>query len=67
MERFWSKVEKRGIGQKHHNARLTAPKVRAIRALYDFGWSKSRLAREYKVHWSAVHKIITGQTWKHVV
>lgn len=54
------------VGEKHHNAKLDATKVRQIRQ-----WNRERvpereIARRLGVGSTAVGCVIRGQTWKHI-
>lgn len=53
-------------GERHHRAKLTEAKVKAIRARHEQGESHIELAREYGITPSAVRKVIARIRWKHV-
>jgi len=53
-------------GEKHPNAKLSVPQVRAIKKLASCGWSQSYLAREYGVNFRTVHAIAKNKIWRHV-
>lgn len=48
-----------------NNAKLTSDQVREIRDKYDQQTKKNKaiLAREYRVSWSTINKIVTRQSW----
>ena len=50
-------------GEKHHSSKLTAEKVRAIRALSRAGMTNRGLARSYLVNPSTIAKIVNGKLW----
>lgn len=55
-------------GEKSHLSKLTAKKVRAIRAEYSgVRGDLSRLAKKYKTRTTNIQQIVTGKTWKHLV
>lgn len=53
-------------GERQHLAKLTADKVRRMRALRRAGWIYRQLATEFAVTIAAAHAVCTGSTWKHV-
>jgi hypothetical protein len=53
-------------GARNSQAILNDDAVRAIRARYADGESRSVLAREYGVSKAAVHAVLQGRTWSHV-
>lgn len=53
-------------GERQHSAKLTADAVRAIRAQYPKK-TLHELAVEFGVSHAAVHYVVVGQTWRHVV
>lgn len=53
-------------GEKQLSAKLRELDVKYIRELYRLGHSKAAIAEELNVATPTVHKILTGQTWKHV-
>lgn len=54
-------------GAKHHNAKLTAAKVRQARKSYATGkWTYQRLAEKYGVSRQAIEHAITRKTWAHL-
>jgi hypothetical protein len=50
-------------GEAHPMAKLNAHQVRKIKGLYISGWSAKRIAAEFEVHPSTVHRIVGGLTW----
>jgi hypothetical protein len=55
-------------GEGHGNARLTEPNVREIRAKYALSVvSLADLAVEYGVTKQAIHGVVSGKRWAHVV
>lgn len=53
-------------GEGHPNAKMTAEKVRALRAAYATTRALRPLAREYAITTTAVLQIVQRRTWKHV-
>jgi hypothetical protein len=54
-------------GAKHHNAKMTAAKVRQARKSYDTGkWTISDLARKYGISHQTMWSIVHRKTWAHV-
>lgn len=53
-------------GSMNGRAKLTEDLVRECRARRASGASCASLAREFGVNKTAIHKAVTGQTWKHV-
>jgi hypothetical protein len=53
-------------GEAHGKAKLTAAKVRDMRALHQSGMSYQQLSEMTSVHKSTVGRIITRKTWKHI-
>ena len=56
----------RNRGTTHPNHKLNPVAVRVIRFLWDAGFSKSRLARAYKVSLETIRHVVTKYSWKHV-
>lgn len=63
-------------GSEHPNAKLTEEKVREILAVVEErerlklklkGMTNAALARRYNVHLRNMDKIVSGETWSHVV
>ena len=55
-------------GEGNGRAKLTAEQVFEIRERYARGdTSFPKLAEEYPVTFSAIHRIVTGKTWKHLL
>lgn len=54
------------LGERNHNARLTADAVRQLRDLRGRGWSLRQLGAEFGVHYSTVQSVVRGRTWRHV-
>ena len=52
-----------GIGEEHHNAKLSLDDVIAIRERVGRGESQSQLALEFGVHPPAISRIVSGQRW----
>lgn len=51
---------------KHRNTKLSMEQVEEIRRLYKRGkFGKKRLAKEFSVSSTMIHKIITGQKWRY--
>jgi len=60
-------LQKKKLGEANVYSKLNKPKVMAIRSLYESGdYSYSELAKEFTVSISAIARIITRKTWKHV-
>ena len=54
-------------GAKHHNAKMTAAKVRQARKAYAAGKaSTNQLAAKYEVSQTAMWLLLNGKTWKSV-
>lgn len=53
------------IGERNHNAKLTAEAVRTIRARHASGETLTALARDHGVSIHTVWKIVHGRAWKH--
>lgn len=53
-------------GEQHHEAKLTADAVRAIRIGLDAGETKASLARRFGVSDAVIHSVAKGKTWRHV-
>ena len=54
-------------GEQHWNSKLNADIVREIRILRGFGFSFEELGKRYGVARTGIHKIVAGETWKHVI
>ncbi len=55
------------LGEKHHNAKLTAEKVREARQRYvPYRVTVKELAAEYGVKEASLYQAINRLTWKHV-
>jgi hypothetical protein len=54
-------------GESVNTAKLTADKVRKIRAKRTNGYSTAHLMRDYGVSKTAINRILSGKTWRHVV
>ncbi len=59
-------ANRQATGIRHGRAKLTEPKVRAIKALVKAGWKQNYLAKSYGVHHVTINDIATGRRWKHV-
>lgn len=61
------KMRKRSSGEKNPNAKLSEEDVKNIKLLFN-NKSNSRLelSIKYNVKISAIDKIISGKTWKHI-
>jgi hypothetical protein len=53
-------------GARVHSTHLNDDDVRKIRKLHAAGWTISALAKEYKVLWLTMSRIVKGLSWKHV-
>lgn len=53
-------------GEKHHNARLAAADVLAIRASWTDGVSIAALAAKYGVHYQHMFRIVHRKRWRHI-
>ena len=53
--------------EQNGNSRVTAAQVREIRELHADGLSVYRIAERYPLGKSAIHKIVSGQTWRSVL
>lgn len=54
------------VGVNNPHARLSEDDVREIRAEHDAGQPISELAKRFKIGRSAIHKIVTKTSWRHV-
>lgn len=54
------------LGEAHPRSKFTKEQVQSIRVRHMSGTSMRDLAREYRVHLSAVWKIVKRLTWRHV-
>lgn len=54
------------LGERHHQARLTAEQVIAMRAERARGDSLSTLVGRYGVGMSQVQRIVNGKSWRHL-
>lgn len=52
-------------GERIHNARLTADRVRAIRAMAPF-IRKPEIARIFEISPDIVYAVLSGRTWRHI-
>lgn len=60
--------EKLARGEQHGCAKLTGDKVRLLRQSYAVGdVSLQQLATELDMSKTAIHRAITGATWKHII
>jgi transposase len=53
-------------GSAHGTSKLDEAKVKNIRKLYREGFSKSEIAKIYKVTPVTIAKVISGKSWGHV-
>lgn len=53
-------------GERHHQAKLTEEKVRAIREMYARGITQLIIAKSIGVGRGAVGCVVRGETWRHV-
>ncbi|MBN9520678.1 HNH endonuclease [bacterium] len=53
-------------GEANHNAKLTASRVREMRAKRQAGAPLSALAREFGVTTQAAHQVVSRRVWRHV-
>jgi hypothetical protein len=58
--------ERMSRGERHHSAKLTEARVRAIRAAYAGGVCQAILSREYGVTPTCVYNIVHRKTWRHI-
>ena len=54
-------------GETHHNARLSAQDVRAIRARYASGELQRVIGEDYNMPQAHVSRIVTGRRWSRLV
>lgn len=54
------------VGEQHHNARLRAADVAAIREAYESGVKQTDLARRYNISQAVVSKVVRREAWKHI-
>ena len=54
-------------GEKHHNAKLSADKVKEIRRLFATGqWTQVDLGKRFGVSQTTVWNVICRNSWKHI-
>ncbi len=53
-------------GERHHNARLTADKVREILGLQAVGMADADIARKFGVSQTSIHWINIGRNWRQI-
>lgn len=59
--------QNKAVGERNHNSKLDAEKVRAIRAAYQSREADQyQLADAYGVSQSAIGAIVRNETWRHV-
>lgn len=63
---YANRVSRNPKGERSSSAKLTASKVRAIRAAYGRGTSQRVLAARYGVTKPAIQAITSRRTWKHI-
>lgn len=51
-------------GERNGNAVLSAEQARAVRVRYANGELRADLAREFGVSWSAVDRLVRGESWR---
>ena len=51
-------------GEKNGRSRLTEQDVIEIRSMFEHGWNKAEIAREFNVGWTTIQHIINRDTWK---
>lgn len=60
-------MKKRGAkGERIANSKLTRQKVLEIRVLKESGMTQQKIATQFNVSQSAVGRILTGKTWRHI-
>ena len=58
--------EKQSHGSDHYLSKLDEEKVIQIWFLHRAGFHKKEIASRFGIHYMGVHKILIGETWKHV-
>jgi hypothetical protein len=53
-------------GEAVHTSKLDEQKVRQIRALYEQGQGPREIAKRFEVNRRTIHRIVSGQIWRHV-
>lgn len=53
-------------GASHPGSKLTEEQVRMIRELHQQGVSCVRIAKEVNVNSTAIWRIVTRKTWRHI-
>ena len=56
----------RARGERHGRAKLTAARVRAIRAAYKRGATTRELAEDYGVCQTSICQVLLRKTWRHI-
>lgn len=51
-------------GENHHNSIFKEEDIKKIRALLKMGFNSAAIARLYNCHWTTIHSIQKGETWK---
>jgi DNA invertase Pin-like site-specific DNA recombinase len=54
------------IGEKNPSVKISEDVVISIRNKYKNGFTKTQLAREYKLGRTQVRRIINKESWKHI-
>ncbi len=65
MDHFWST----GLGKIGEGAswsKLTDDHVRDIRRRFQAGETKYKIAKDFNISWTAIHRAIIGRSWSHV-
>ncbi|MGH7851532.1 MAG: HNH endonuclease [Thermodesulfobacteriota bacterium] len=53
-------------GENNGRTKLNSNNIPEIRRKYIAGISRAALAREYKVDWSQINRIVKGKQWRHL-
>lgn len=53
-------------GEKQSNAKLTDVKIREIRELTEFGYTRVQISKIYNVSPGTISYVVLGRSWKHV-
>lgn len=56
----------KGVGEANGRSKLSAPEVKSIRQRYKNGESQTALSREFDLGVTAINKVVTYKTWKHL-
>jgi hypothetical protein len=53
-------------GEDHPKAKINEKKVFQIRKFHAKGWTIKRIAAKYGVSTTAISRVLSGKSWKHI-